>query len=114
MDKNTITGLVIIALILVGYSYFMQPSKEELRAMQVRDSIARVERARQEAEAAKRQADYEAAQRENEEMAAASAVFKQDSLQERTFTLENAKIKLHVASKGGRISFGSTRPILKV
>ena len=105
MDKNTITGLVIIALILVGYSYFMQPSKEELRAMQVRDSIARVERARQEAEAAKRQADYEAAQRENEEMAAASAVFKQDSLPERTFTLENAKIKLHVASKGGRISF---------
>ena len=86
MDKNTIIGLVIIALILVGYSYFMQPSKEELRAMQVRDSIARVERARQEAEAAKRQADYEAAQRENEEMAAASAVFKQDSLPERTFT----------------------------
>lgn len=32
MDRNTITGLVIIALILIGYSYFMSPSKEELKA----------------------------------------------------------------------------------
>ncbi len=37
MDRNTITGLVIIALILIGYSYFMSPSKEELKAMHVRD-----------------------------------------------------------------------------
>mgnify|MGYP006973128741 CR=1 FL=1 len=43
MDRNTITGLVVIALILIGYSYFMSPSKEELKAMHVRDSIARVE-----------------------------------------------------------------------
>ena len=43
MDKNSISGLIIIALILVGYSYFMSPSKEELREMHVRDSIARVE-----------------------------------------------------------------------
>ena len=33
MDRNTITGLVVIALILIGYSYFMSPSKEELKAM---------------------------------------------------------------------------------
>ena len=43
MDRNTITGLVVIALILIGYSYFMSPSKEELKAMHERDSIARVE-----------------------------------------------------------------------
>lgn len=36
MDKNSISGLIIIALILVGYSYFMSPSKEELREMHVR------------------------------------------------------------------------------
>ena len=35
MDRNTITGLVVIALILIGYSYFMSPSKEELKAMHV-------------------------------------------------------------------------------
>ena len=91
MDKNTIIGLVIIALILVGYSYFMQPSKEEIRAMEIRDSIARVE-ARQRAEAEKqRQEAYELAQSQKQE--AISSVFRQDSLQEQTFTLENNKIK---------------------
>ena len=39
MDRNTITGLVVIALILIGYSYFMSPSKEELKAMHVRDEL---------------------------------------------------------------------------
>lgn len=102
MDKNTIIGLVIIALILVGYSYFMQPSKEEIRAMEIRDSIARVE-ARQRAEAEKqRQEAYELAQSQKQE--AISSVFRQDSLQEQTFTLENNKIKLRIDSKGGRVS----------
>ena len=102
MDKNTITGLVIIALILVGYSYFMQPSKEEIRAMEVRDSIARVERQRQIEAEKERQEAYELAQ--SQAQATVASVFRQDSLQERTYTLENDKIKLCVDSKGGRIS----------
>lgn len=28
MDKNTITGLVLIALLLVGFSFFSRPSEE--------------------------------------------------------------------------------------
>ena len=58
MDRNTITGLVVIALILIGYSYFMSPSKEELKAMHVRDSIARVEAQRAAALEKERQADF--------------------------------------------------------
>ena len=65
MDRNTITGLVIIALILIGYSYFMSPSKEELKAMHVRDSIARVEAQRAAALEKEHQADF-AAQRSEE------------------------------------------------
>ena len=62
MDRNTITGLVVIALILIGYSYFMSPSKEELKAMHVRDSIARVEAQRAAALEKERQADFVAQQ----------------------------------------------------
>ncbi len=41
MDRNTFTGLFLIALILLGFSYFMQPSKLELKREQMRqDSIA--------------------------------------------------------------------------
>jgi YidC/Oxa1 family membrane protein insertase len=40
MDKNTIIGLLIIAGILIGYSLFTRPSKEELAERQhIQDSI---------------------------------------------------------------------------
>ncbi|MDR0969383.1 MAG: membrane protein insertase YidC [Lentimicrobiaceae bacterium] len=43
MDKNTIIGFSLIALILIGYSFWMSPSKEELAERQRKtDSIAHV------------------------------------------------------------------------
>lgn len=53
MDKNTVTGLVLITVILIGYFAWMQPSEEErLRMQKQQDSIAAVEaeKAREEAE----------------------------------------------------------------
>ena len=34
MDKNTITGFVLIGILLVGFSFFSRPSKEEIAAQQ--------------------------------------------------------------------------------
>ena len=42
MDKNTVTGFILIALVVIGFSWYSQPSKEELEAMAQRDSIAAV------------------------------------------------------------------------
>ena len=48
MDKNTVTGIVLIFLILIGFSYFNRPSKEELAAAKHRsDSLQQVELTRQ-------------------------------------------------------------------
>ncbi len=47
MDKNTITGFVLIGAVLVGFSYFSRPSKEEMEAAARQDSLARVEAATQ-------------------------------------------------------------------
>ncbi len=106
MDRNTITGLVIIALILIGYSYFMSPSKEELKAMHVRDSIARVEAQRAAALEKERQADFAAQQQNTETLQAETgAIFKQDSLPVEQYTLENNKIKLHINTNGGCIDY---------
>ena len=44
MDKNTVTGFILIALVVIGFSWYSQPSKEELAAMAERDSIAAVEK----------------------------------------------------------------------
>ncbi|MDE7374707.1 MAG: membrane protein insertase YidC, partial [Odoribacter sp.] len=102
MDKNTITGLVIIFLILIGFSYFTRPSEEQVRAMQrQQDSIARVEQERME---------LAARQQQEKDNAAAVAVqkdtiFSQDSLENKTIILENDKVRLHIATQGGRISF---------
>ena len=105
MDRNTITGLVVIALILIGYSYFMSPSKEELKAMHVRDSIARVEAQRAAALEKERQADFAAQQQNPETQQAIEAIFQQDSLVVEQYTLENNKIKLHINTQGGCIDY---------
>ena len=46
MDKKTILGLVIIFVIILGFSYLNRPSEEELARLQAqRDSVARVQAA---------------------------------------------------------------------
>ena len=50
MDKNTITGFVLIALVLIGFSWYSQPSAEEIAQMQEearKDSIMNAHKAEQ-------------------------------------------------------------------
>ena len=60
MNKNNIIGFLLIALVLIGFSWYTQPSAEEQRAAFVQDSIAKAKHAEIEkaskAAAAKRQA----------------------------------------------------------
>ena len=44
MDKNSIIGFVLIAAVLIGFSWYSRPSEEEQRAAFVQDSIAQVNR----------------------------------------------------------------------
>ncbi len=47
MDRNTIIGLAMIGLILVGYSIFTKPAREaQMEETRRLDSIARVEQIR--------------------------------------------------------------------
>lgn len=107
MDKNTIIGLVLIFLILIGFSYFTRPSKEELAEMQRKqDSIAQVDRQRAQELALQQRQNQEAEgtgfQSENLKT---DSVFLQDSVDNKIITLENDKIKLHISTLGGRIVY---------
>ena len=42
MDKNTIIGFVLIAAVLFGFTWYNQPSQEEVEAMRAKDSIENV------------------------------------------------------------------------
>ena len=39
MNKNTIIGFVLMAAVLFGYSWYVQPSEEEIAAQRKQDSI---------------------------------------------------------------------------
>ena len=104
MDKNTVIGLVIIFLILIGFSYLNRPSEEQVREMQRQDSIARVEKQKMEIAAVQRQLEMEAAANGNAADIKRDSVFMQDSLAEQLYTLENDKIKLNITTRGGRIT----------
>ena len=66
MDKNTILGFVLIALVLIGFSWYNQPSAEQIEAQRTEDSIAQVIKAnaekKQKADEAARKAQAEAAE----------------------------------------------------
>lgn len=114
MDKNTITGLLLIILILVGFSWLNKPSEKELAARKEQqriDSIAAVEQ--------QRAKTLEV----NDSLAGASTANKavavnQDSLntmkygafasltkgEEKSDTIGNELMELTFNSKGGRIA----------
>jgi len=117
MDKNSIIGLSLIGLLIVGYTIYTQPSKEELEALKLkRDSVAAVE-AKERAEIAATvqyadtakespvvvdtaQVEALLADRKKEQYGEFSSATEGV---EQILTLENNLIKIDVSSKGGRI-----------
>ena len=99
MDKNTIIGFVLIAAVIIGFSWWQQPSAEELANMRTQDSIAQVAQKqaeqRQKAEQKKQEETRTALQTDS------SALF-HSALQgtEQRVTLKNEKLELTFNSKG--------------
>ena len=103
MDKNTITGLVLIAILLVGFSFLSRPSKEQLAAQQrYYDSIAQVQQREADLKA---KAEAALANDKEEQTADSTALFF-NALQgtDSQVTIQNNLAELAVATKGGRIS----------
>lgn len=118
MDKNSIIGLVVIAGILIGWMLISKPSAEELaRQQQIRDSIANVENiAKAKADAAKQITVAVVADTSASAGVAGDsvkAVLRKQAFgdfadaavgENQTVVLENEVMKVHVATKGGRIA----------
>lgn len=102
MDKNTITGLVLIAILLVGFSFLSRPSKEQLAAQQrYYDSIALVQ---QREEALKAKADAALANEKDEETVDSTALFfNARQGKESLITIQNNLAELTLSTKGGSI-----------
>ena len=111
MDRNSIIGLCLIGLIIIGYSIYTQPGQEELLAIQNRrDSIARIEDEKRIAaikeitpilpDKAIELSDSVIIENEKQHL----GVFAENAGgTEQLLTLENKLIKVTVSSKGGKV-----------
>lgn len=102
MDKNTITGLVLIALLLVGFSFFSRPSEEQLEAQRkYYDSIEHVQQKKAELEA---KAAMALANEKDAEKSDSTALFFSAANGTQTFpTIQNELLEVTFDTKGGRV-----------
>ena len=103
MDKNTITGFILMALVVIGFSWYSQPSDEERILMQAKqDSIAAVEKMN--AQKAQQALQQKTAQATTGQAADTSALFfKQRQGQEQEVVLKNNKVKVTLSTLGGTV-----------
>ena len=117
MDKNTWIGFALIAAIIIGFSFFNRPSKEELANRQrVQDSIALVQAMEAEATRLAEQLTQQQAQATEEgttpseetiaeQMTALYGPFAPAAQgQEGLVTLENSKLRIGIARRGGVVA----------
>ena len=121
MDKNTWIGFGLIAAIIIGFSFINRPSKEELAERQrIQDSIAVVRAMEQEAQMVSQQLTEDLINENGtvtgeNEVASAEALAEQVAAvygpfapaaqgEEGLITLENEKVRLGIARRGGRIA----------
>ena len=104
MDKNTITGLVLMGLLLIGFSWWSQPSSEQKAEMMRQDSIAAV--MKQKAETNKKNAELKhLAELKAKQEADTTALF-HEALQgeAQDIVLQNEKLQLTLNTKGGTVT----------
>ncbi len=104
MNKDTITGFVLIALVLIGFSWYNQPSEEQIEAKRKEDSIA----AAIKDNADKKRRTDEAARKAQAEAAASAdstaLFFSALKGTNQPVELKNDKVSLTFNTKGGTIS----------
>lgn len=122
MNRDTIIGFLLIAVILVGYSIWMTPSKEEMAARQHKqDSIMHVRAQQREADSIRMITELQAAalKAQTMEMAEVSVADTSDRFkklqdrygffavsadgEEKIWSVENKHLRLSFSSKGGYI-----------
>ena len=100
MDKNTIIGFALIAAVLFGFTWYGQPSAEELEAQRIKDSIETV--TKQKAEEQRKIAEI---QRQAKALEAAQSdttalLYKAKNGVAQRVVLQNEKVALTFSTKG--------------
>ena len=104
MNKNNVIGFTLIAVVLIAFSWFNQPSAEQVEAQRKQDSLENVQRLKAEqdkkiAEQA-RKAEAEAAAKGDTTNVFHAAL----NGENQDIVLKNSKLELTLSTKGGTVS----------
>ncbi len=116
MDKNTWIGFLIIAVIIIGFSWIQRPSKEQLVERQrIQDSISMARMMAAEAQrisdslqlvaGAPEEKEIVSVEQQQERLQAAYGTFAPAAQgEDQWVTLQNEKLRLTLSTRGGRIA----------
>lgn len=100
MDKNTIIGFVLIAALLIGFSWYTKPSEEEIAQQRKQNSITAIakQKAEQQLETEKQTAQANAALANQD---TTKTFYKALNGKAQNVVLKNSKLELTLNTKGG-------------
>lgn len=113
MDKNTITGILLIIAVFIGFSIWNRPTPEQIEARnRYQDSIAQVQKMKEleqlERETAQENPLFLGAENDSARTARASLIYGEFAAgafgEESTVSLENDLIKVDFSTKGAQVS----------
>ena len=103
MDKNNIIGFLLIAAVLIGFSWYNQPSAEEQRAAFVKDSIEQVNKSQSEKAAQMEKNKRQQAEKQKVLSDTTSLFHKALIGNVERIVLKNKKVELTFSSKGAYV-----------
>lgn len=103
MDKNNIIGFLLIAAVLIGFSWYNQPSAEEQRAAFVKDSIEQANKSQSEKAAQMEKNKRQQAEKQKVLSDTTSLFHKALTGNVEQIVLKNKKVELTFSSKGAYV-----------
>ena len=103
MDKNNIIGFLLIAAVLIGFSWYNQPSAEEQRAAFVKDSIEQANKSQSEKAAQMEKNKRQQAEKQKVLSDTTSLFHKALTGNVERIVLKNKKVELTFSSKGAYV-----------
>ena len=103
MDKNNVIGFLLIAAVLIGFSWYNQPSAEEQRAAFVKDSIEQVNKSQSEKAAQMEKNKRRQAEKQKVLSDTTSLFHKALTGNVEQIVLKNKKVELTFCSKGAYV-----------
>ena len=102
MDKNTIIGIILIAVVLIGFSWWNRPSEEEVKAQQEQLAKEKAAKARA-AKTAQFQAKQQQKAKESMEEDTTALFHNAQKGTPQDIILKNGKVELTLSTKGATV-----------